>query len=321
MRAPGFRARISDLLGAALRALARAWSSREAKLLGRLLLVGLVPLIAGSYLAERWVAQPAVGLIRLETDIWSGSKELVRLQIAEARADPSVRAVVFHLNSPGGEVTATQAMYLELLSLRRNMPVVTSIEGLAASGGFYAAMATDPIFAKPSSTVGNVGVWGFVPPDLGVNDVILASGPFKLTASNREEFQREIEGIRQEFMQTVLNGRLDSAGEQRIQISAEELSQGLAYPGREAISLGLVDRLGSLSDAVEEAAQQAGISNYALVDLQKVVLDRLLSEAGEEGPYGGQAEEWTGAADPVTGRRVLAPGIYLLYDVRLGGGS
>ncbi|MFQ5946451.1 MAG: S49 family peptidase [Anaerolineae bacterium] len=291
-------------------------------MLGRLLVVGLIPLVVGSYAAERLVTQPAVGLIRLETDIWSGSADLVRLQIAAARADPAVRAVVFHLDSPGGEVAATQSLYLELLSLRRTMPVVTSIEGLAASGGYYAAMATDPIYAKPSSTVGNVGVWGFVPPDLGVNEVILASGPFKLTASNREEFQREIEGIRQEFHQTVLNGRLDSEGEQRMVISEESLSQGLAYPGREARRLGLVDRLGSLSDAVEEAAQLAGIANYAVIDLQETVFNRLAAQSGDDAPFNlPGSEAWTGAADPVTGRRVLAPGIYLLYDVRLGGGS
>ncbi|MCH7589141.1 MAG: S49 family peptidase, partial [Chloroflexi bacterium] len=194
---------------------------------GSLLLLGIASLLLGWLLAPTLVPQPAVGIIRLNTDIWADSVELVMAQIESARQDPIIKAVVLQLDSPGGEVAATQTLYLELQSLRREMPVVSSIDGMAASGGFYVAMATDPIYAKPSSTVGNVGVWGFIPPDLAVNEVILASGPFKLTASNRAEFLRAIEGIKQEFLAAVVSQR----GE-RLNISLVDLSQGLAYSGR-----------------------------------------------------------------------------------------
>jgi protease-4 len=276
--------------------------------LGSLLLWGLAPLLIGLWLAQALVPQPAVGIIRLNGDIYVESADFVLAQIEEARADPTIRAVVVQLDSPGGEVAASQQLYMELQTLRREMPVVGSIDSMAASGAFYTAMAVDPIYAKPSSTVGNVGVWGFIPADLGVNDVILSSGPFKLTASNRDEFLRSIEGIRQEFLETVFSQR----GE-RINISRVELSQGLAYPGREAMALGLIDELGTESDAARTAAGQAGLAHYLVVDLAAQVA----SELAEEGAV--ELEPWIGAADPLTRRRVLPPGAYLLYDMQLGG--
>ena len=275
---------------------------------GSLLLLGIASLLLGWLLAPTLVPQPAVGIIRLNTDIWADSVELVMAQIESARQDPIIKAVVLQLDSPGGEVAATQTLYLELQSLRREMPVVSSIDGMAASGGFYVAMATDPIYAKPSSTVGNVGVWGFIPPDLAVNEVILASGPFKLTASNRAEFLRAIEGIKQEFLAAVVSQR----GE-RLNISLVDLSQGLAYSGRQSLHLGLIDHLGSQTEAVATAAGLAHIVNYNVIDLQARIIDELFE--GND-PY---LEAWVSAADPMTRGRILPPGAYLLYDLRLGG--
>lgn len=282
------------------------YTPSEVRLFGSVVFLVLLPVLAGIWLAPRLVPVPAIGLIRLEADIWAGSAAFVQAQIDEAREDDRVRAVVFIIDSPGGEVAATQAMYLEMRGLRAEMPVVASIESVAASGGYYVALAADPIYAKPSSTVGNVGVWSFVPAEIGVNDQVLASGPFKLTASNRDAFLREIEGIKQEFLATVLADRSE-----RLGISPADLAQGLAYQGREARELGLVDHLGGRQQAIETAAMQAGLANYEVIDLGL----RLIEEANMEAA--GQA--WFGAADPVSGRRTLPPGAYLLYDLRLGG--
>lgn len=277
--------------------------------LGSFLFWGVAPLLIGLWLAQNLVPQPAVGIVRLYGDIYWESADFLMAQLEEARSDPSIKAVVVQLDSPGGEVAASQQLYLELQTLRRQMPVVGCIESIAASGAFYVAMAADPVYARPSSTVGNVGVWGYIPPDLGVNDVILASGPFKLTASNRDEFLRSIEGIRLEFLETVFSQRGD-----RIKLSRVELSQGLAYAGREAQHLGLIDYVGSETDALRTAAQQAGIAHYEVVDLAaRVIAD--LTEQNQSA----ELEPWVGAADPVTRRRVLPPGAYLLYDMQLGG--
>jgi len=280
--------------------------------LGSVLAWVVAPLLVGFWLAQSLVPQPAVGIIRLNTDIWAGSAWLVMMQIEEARRDPTIEAVVLQLDSPGGEVAATQLLYLELQSLRREMPVVSSIDDVAASGAYYVAMATEPIYAKPSSTVANVGVWGFIPPDLGVDEVLLTSGPFKLTGSNRAEFLRWIEGIKQEFLETVFSQR----GE-RLNISRVELSQGLVYPGRESVQLGLIDHLGSQTEAIRTGAELAGIAHYEVVDLEARVIAQLLEELS--GDDEAALEPWVGAADPVTGRRALPPGAYVLYDIQLGG--
>jgi len=276
--------------------------------LGVVVVLGIVPMAAGIGLAQLVAPPPAVGIVKINAEIWSLSADFFTQEIEEARRDPRIRAVVLQVDSPGGEVVATQSLYLEIQKLRSQMPVVASIDGTAASGAYYVAMAADPLFAKPSSTVGNVGVWGITPPDIGVNDAVLASGPFKLTASNEEEFIRTIEGIKQEFIATVVSQR----GE-RLKISPVDLSQGLAYPGREARQLGLIDRLGSQADAIAEAAAQAGIFNYDVVDLEARIIARLL--AATPAPQAA----WPGAADPQTGRRPLPPGVYLLYDTQLGG--
>ncbi len=269
----------------------------------------LAALVIGLQISVWLVPQPAVGIIRLQGDIWAASAEYLKLQIEEVRNTPGVKAVVLEIDSPGGEVTPTQDIYLEIQKLRAEIPVVVSINSMAASGGYYLAVSGEAIFAKPSSTIGNVGVWGFIPDDIGVNETVLASGPFKLTASNQAEFLREIEGIKQEFLSTVAASRGD-----RLNISTTELSQGLAYPGREALRLGLIDHLGSRSDAIEAAAEMASIVNYAIVDIEARVYQQLLETYS--------TTDWIGAADPATGQRPqLPPGIYLLYDENLIGGT
>ena len=277
--------------------------------LGNLVLWGILPLLLGGWLSLTLVPAPAVGLINIKTEIWSGSNEIILAQIQEARNDRGIRAVVVEIDSAGGEVVASQALYLELQKLRQEKPVVASIDNLAASGAYYAAMGADPLYAKPSSTIGNVGVWSVAPPEMALNDVIVASGPFKLTASNQEEFIQEIEGIKQEFLATVTSQR-----GQRLKISPVDLSQGLAYPGREALQLGLVDALGSLTEALDKAAELAGLANYTVIDLEARVLEDLFAETDTQ-PL--QLSPWYGSLS--TGQRSLPPGVYLLYDPRLGG--
>lgn len=285
------------------------FSSTGLRRLGNLVLWGLLPLLLGGWLSLTLVPAPAVGLIKIKTEIWSGSNQIIMAQIQQARQDPGIQAVVVEIDSPGGEVVASQALFLELQKLRREMPVVASIDNVAASGAYYAVMGADPLYAKPSSTIGNVGVWSVAPPELALNDVIVASGPFKLTASNQEEFIQEIEGIKQEFLATVTSQR-----GQRLKISPADLSQGLAYAGREALQLGLVDALGSQTEALDKAAEQAGIANYTVVDLETRVLENLFAQSNTQPP---QLDSWYGSRS--TGQRSLPPGVYLLYDPRLGG--
>jgi len=273
------------------------------------------------WLAALLAPRPAVGIIRLDTDIWSGSAAFVGSQMEAARRDRRIKAVVVQIDSPGGEVVASQTLYLELQNLRREMPVVGSIDNMAASGAYYTALATDPIYAKPSSSVGNVGVWARVPPEPSISEELLTSGPFKLTGSNRAEFTRQIERIKQEFLATVSSQRGD-----RLKLSPAEISQGLLYPGSEAVRLGLIDYVGGQSEAVATAASQAGITHYAVVDLEARASKGLLgidfpvvASPTTTAATGWDTEPEAGAVDPETEERFLPYGIYLLYNAQLGG--
>src|SRR5436189_5563925 len=120
-----------------------------------------LPLIAGILLAA-FIPQPTVGLIYLNDSINAYSARDLIAQIDYARAHPEIRAVVLVLDSPGGTVADTEAIYLELLKLRQGKPVVASINSLAASGAYYLTAGTDYAFAKPTSDVGNIGVIGYM---------------------------------------------------------------------------------------------------------------------------------------------------------------
>lgn len=278
------------------------------RIIGGLFIWIAIPIILGFWLAQTLIPTPAVGIVRLNTGLSWSSANFIKQQIDLARSESQIKALVFAIDSPGGGVTSTQFLFMELQNLRETMPIVGSIDSMAASGGYYLAVATDPIFAKPSSTVGNIGVWGYIPPDLAVNDVVLASGPFKLTASNQAEFLREIEGIKREFLATVRTSRGD-----RLELLDEEILQGLAYPGREAAEIGIIDYLGSETDAVAEAARQAGIENYDVIDLETLLLQTLF---GSVPPF---FEAWVHSRSPLSEGFALPPGAYMLYDWQLGG--
>lgn len=284
------------------------------KNLGALTVVVLVPLLIGWWVAQTMIPQPAIGLITLDTDIWSRSAELLMMQLDEVRQDPRIKAVVIRIDSPGGAVVPSQQLYLELQNLRREMPVVASVESVAASGGYYIALAADPIYAKPSSTLGNVGVWGVIPQQKQQSDLVVASGAFKLKGNGRDEILSQVESMKQEFLATVYSQR----GE-RMAIPRDDLSKGMAYLGRDALSYGLIDELGSHNEAVEKAAELAGIKNYDVINLQNTVYKKIF---GEEIPVffnPWEEDPWVGAADVVTGKRDLPPGIYLLYDMQASG--
>jgi protease-4 len=187
-------------------------------------------------------------------------------QIEYAREDPRVRAVVLVMNSPGGTVSDTESVYLELARLRATKPVVTVIEGMAASGGYYLACGTDYILAKASSDVGNVGVIGYLPEAPYVEEEVISTGPYKMWGSSRDGFIRQVEMLKQGFLRAVQIGR-----DRALQAAPEEVLTGQLWPGNEALRLGLIDGLGTQTDAIEKAADIAKIRNYTTVDLRQNV--------------------------------------------------
>ncbi|MGH2619015.1 MAG: S49 family peptidase [Anaerolineales bacterium] len=257
----------------------------------------LVPVLVGLGLAAL-VPRPIVGLIYLQDAIFSFTSRDMIAQIHYARDHSEVRAVVLVLDSPGGTVVDTEAVYLELAKLRERKPVVTMAQGVAASGAYYLSVGTDYIFAGPSSLVGNVGVISQLPIAPMVFEDLASTGPYKLFGSARDTRLREMEAIKQAFYSAVQLGRGDA-----LAIGPERVLRGEIWLGSEAERLGLVDELGSISAAIEKAAELGHIANYRVADLRELAgLPSLLSV-----PFFFMTPE--GVLTPYPN----APGFYLLY--------
>lgn len=221
----------------------------------------LLILVIGLLLARYLIPTPQIAVIRVEGDIWGTYTAYVRQAMDEAANDPAVRAVVLEISSPGGEVTASEDLYFEVLRLRDSKPVVAAVNEMAASGAYYIASATDRIYAKPGSMVGNIGVISILPePDI-VDEMLFTTGPFKLSGGSQVEAIRQMEVLKDTFVAAILAQRED-----RLKVGPEILSRGEIYLGLQAEQMGLIDQVGSKGDAVESAAKLAMLRNYEVVD-------------------------------------------------------
>lgn len=187
---------------------------------------------------------------------------------------------------------------MELSRLRQTKPVVTVVEDMAASGAYYIAVGTDYIFAKPSSEIGNVGVIGELPPQPSVLGEVYSTGPYKLWSSPRDQFVREMDTLKQGFIKAVELGR-----GRALKIPEETILRGQIYTGNEALQYGLIDELGTQSQAFDKAASMAKISHYQLEDLN--------IQIGTT--PAGQPAFFMQTADGINTAYPKDPGLYLLY--------
>lgn len=263
----------------------------------------VIPLLLGFLLSTWLIPASKIGIIRLEGDIYDEMADYVVEQLNYAGNDPAIRAVVLKINSPGGGVTASENLYYSILSFREHKPLVVSIDTLAASGGYYAASAGDVIYAKPSSSIGNIGVVSLMPAPSFVDEELITTGPLKLFGSSRADYVRELEILKQGFLEAVLAQRAD-----RLKIDEDQLARGEIYVGILALDIGLIDVLGTLNDAVEEAARMAKIANYQILDLDAVPD----LEPPEPPPFMFRRDDSSTSKDESVHRRVPQPGLYYL---------
>ncbi len=254
-------------------------------------LVVIVPLAAGIYLAPRFVPRPQIGVARLDYDIASDTAYALTQQLAYARRDPAIKAVVLVINSPGGSAAYSEELFLDVLHTRRQMPVVASIDLLAASGAYYMAAAADEIYAKPTSNIGSVGVIAFLPGELFVEEDLLTTGPYKAFGGSRDSVTRQIERAKFAFLQAIETGRAD-----RLVIDLDTLSRAEVYTGVQALEFGLIDGLAANDEVVRRAAQLAGLRGYEVVELYPLAL---------EGASGAAARAYQPA--PLDAARLWAP--------------
>ena len=192
-------------------------------------------------------------------------------QVRELRAyrdNPGIRAVVIRINSPGGAVAPTQELYGAIRRLREaGKPVVASLGAVAASGGYYVAVAADQIYANPGTLTGSIGVvmqmanLNALMKKVGVEYVVVKAGEFKdvgnfarpMTAEERRILQALLDDVHWQFIAAVADGRkLDRAEVRRF-------ADGRVFSGSQAKTLRMIDALGGLEEAVDGAATLAGL--------------------------------------------------------------
>ncbi len=193
-------------------------------------------------------------------------------EIRLARLDPFVKAVVFRVNSPGGSVTASETIRDELLALRKTgKPLVVSMGGVAASGGYWVSTPANYIIASPSTLTGSIGIFGMVSTFensldyIGVHTDGVATSPLADISPTKqlpEEFsqlmQMSIESGYKRFLSIVSESR------HKTPEQIDSIAQGRVWLGSDAKDNGLVDQLGDFDDAVKKAAELAKVKDYQL---------------------------------------------------------
>ncbi|MGH7136601.1 MAG: signal peptide peptidase SppA, partial [Pirellulales bacterium] len=214
----------------------------------------------------------------------------LRKALDTAAEDDTIKAVVLRVDSPGGSATASEIILAATKRVKAKKPFVVSMGNVAASGGYYVACGSDTIFADESTITGSIGVVGgkLATNDLwkkagikwkgyqrGTNASILSSMQV-FTPEQRKRMQAWMDEIYGVFKQHVTDAR----GE-KLKKPIDELAGGRVYTGRQALELGLVDRLGTLDDAIRFVADQAQLKDYELrvVPEPKGFLEQLLEDA------------------------------------------
>jgi len=204
---------------------------------------------------------------------YSGS-ESIMARLRMATEDPSVKAVILRVNSPGGSAAASQEIAEEVERLRASgKPVVVSMADVAASGAYWISAKADKIVSNPATITGSIGVIMSVQnyvelyEKLGIEMENITSGKHKdmgspsrpLTDEERQILKSMVNDIYQQFVEAVAEGRNMKVEE------IEKLADGRIFTGRQALELGLVDELGNYYDAVKAAAELAGIEGKPVV--------------------------------------------------------
>ncbi len=262
-------------------------------------LIGLIVVLAILSLAiallQRGVVPgEKVALMRIEGPIID-SKNAVD-EIKEYVKDPSVKAIVLRVDSPGGAVAPSQEIYEEVKKALSKKKIVVSMGSVAASGGYYIASPASRIIANPGSLTGSIGVIMEIPnveglmSKVGVKTEVIKSGKHKDIASifrgvGKEEraiLQEVLDDVHEQFIKAVAEGRKMAPEEVR------KLADGRVFTGKQAVNIGLVDELGDLEDAIRVAAKLAGIKGepevvskkekFSLVDLVRGKFPKEFSE-------------------------------------------
>jgi protease-4 len=197
-----------------------------------------------------------------------GSDRFVR-ELRQLREDDSIKSIVLRINSPGGSAAASEAILRELVLTRKHKPVIVSMGNMAASGGYWIAAGADCIFAEESTITGSIGVFGLLPniQQIGNNhgitwDVVKTGRLADINSNFRPKTEEELAIYQQSVTQTY-NLFLDKVAEYRNlpRQEVDYIAQGKVWSGKEALKIGLIDKIGGLEAAMAYAAEKAKLGN------------------------------------------------------------
>ena len=230
------------------------------------------------------------------SDVSIGS-DLFAEEIRKARKDDKIKAIVLRINSPGGSALASDIIWREVKLAQKEKPVIASMSDVAASGGYYIAMACDTIVAHPTTITGSIGVFGILPnakefleEKLGVTTDVVKTGKYSdiltvtrpLSDFEKQIFQKSVEEIYETFTKKAAQGR----GMPIEDLKA--VASGRVWSGVEAKEKKLIDVFGGLEDAINIAVNKVGIEDDYKVNYypkQKSMLEQFLEEFGGEVRY------------------------------------
>ena len=241
---------------------------------------------------------PKVGIVEINMPITNSKKAVDDLNYFNRKSN--IAAIVVRLETPGGGVAASQEIYEKVRKISKfsDKPIIASMGGVAASGGYYIALGADTIMANPGTATGSIGVImsypiiGKMMDKIGIQYETIKSGtlkdsgsPFRnITSEERKYFQGLIDDLHGQFLSVV-------ARERNIPMDqAAELANGQVYSGKQAVENGLIDMLGTFEDAVLLAAREAGyVEEPEIVyppDEKKGLLDMLFGDIFQSSPIG-----------------------------------
>ncbi len=196
-------------------------------------------------------------------------------EMRKLRKDSTVKAIVFRVNSRGGNAIASDIIWREVELTDKVKPVVVSMGNYAASGGYYISAAARKIMASPVTVTGSIGVFGLIPNaqalldnKLGISSDVVRTNAHSdspsltrpLSAFERDAIQSNVEQTYSTFTGVV------AAGRNMRQTAVDSIGQGRVWSGTDAIPIGLVDSFGGLEDAIKEAASLAGLEDYKTIE-------------------------------------------------------
>jgi protease-4 len=234
----------------------------------------------GESVALRGTGSGKIAVIYADGDVVMGkgqndaiASDDYRALIQKIRNDKSIDAVVLRVNSPGGSALASDIIWREIDLLKKEKPVVVSMGDVAASGGYYIACGADSIFADANTITGSIGVFSVIPNaekflknKLGITFDRVKTGQYAdapsatraLTVTEQKFLQSGVDSVYHTFTSRV------AAGRQKSVDYIDSIAQGRVWTGADAIKVGLVDKIGTLNDALASAAKMAKLKGYSI---------------------------------------------------------